>query len=75
MVSPPPNGFREAVAQYAVEQFGPLSVSQLDYVLSRVEPRYGHLGMTWAEIMEVRPKLSVLSEINIYVSNARKASE
>lgn len=75
MVNPPPDGFRAAVAEYAVAQFGALTVSQLDYVLSRVEPRYGHLGMTWAEILGYRPAQSIRSEVSIYVDNARKVGE
>lgn len=75
MVNPPPEGFRTAVAEYAVAQFGSLTIGQLDYVLSRVEPRYGHIGMTWAEIVELRPPRSLWQEIHVYVSNARKASE
>lgn len=72
MVNPPPEGFRTAVAEYAVEQFGNLTVAQLDYVLSRVEPRYGNLGMSWEEIQSYRPERALWQEFQVYVTNARK---
>lgn len=72
VVNEPPEGFRAAIAEYAVDQFGPLSPDQLDYVLSRAEPRYANLGMTWEEIRHYRPANSLLAEFAIYVQHARK---
>lgn len=72
VVNQPLEGFRAAVVEYAIGQFGYLSPDQLDYILSRVEPRYGNLGMTWEEIQGYRPQHALFQEFNIYVHNARK---
>ena len=72
VVNPPPEGFRTAIAEYAVEQFGPLTPDEMDYVISRAEPRYANLGMTWEEIQGYRPAVSLRSEFDIYVQHARR---
>lgn len=72
MVNQPLEGFRAAVVEYVVREFGNLTPDQIDYILSRVEPRYANLGMTWEQIREFRPTQSLWQEFSVYVRNARK---